>query len=184
MGGYSRNNMFGLRAEYVALLEGLIRFLIEAKDGSVLLIPHVLGDHGESDSKACRSVYESLHSAFPDRLTILRRNYSSNELKSIIGRCDLFFGSRMHACIAAASQCVPTVSLSYSDKFAGVMETLGADSQVADLRTMNKRQVLEVVRYAVEHRDNLRSQLQKRIPEVHAMALGIFGEIACSRIGG
>ena len=180
MGGYSRKNMFGLRTEYVALLEGLIRFLIAEKGGSVLLIPHVLGDKGESDSKACRSVYEGLHSAFPGRLAILERNYSSNELKSIIGRCDLFLGSRMHACIAAVSQCVPTVSLSYSDKFAGVMATFGASSQVADLRTMDKHQVLEIVRYAVDHCDDLRAQLERRIPDAHTKALELFGEIARS----
>jgi len=184
MGGYSRKNMFGLRADYVALIEELITYLIEEKGGSVLLIPHVLGDHGEGDSKACRGAYERLHSAFPGRLAILERKCNSNELKSIIGRCDLFLGSRMHACIAAASQCVPTVSLSYSEKFAGVMETLGVESLVADLRTMDERQVLEVVRFAVEHRDNLRAHLEKRIPDVHAKVLGIFGEIACAGLGG
>jgi len=180
MGGYNRKNMFGLRTEYVALIEKLITYLIDAKGGSVLLIPHVLGDHGEGDSKACRGVYEKLHSAFPDRLAILEHRCNSNELKSIIGRCDLFLGSRMHACIAAVSQCVPTMSLSYSDKFVGVMETLGVESLVADLRTMDERQVLEVARYAVEQRDNLRAKLEKRMPDVYAKSLGLFGEIASS----
>lgn len=180
MGGYSHKNMFGLREDYVELLEELITFLIEAKGGSVLLIPHVLGDQGEGDSKACRVVYEKLHSAFPSRLSILEHTCNSNELKSIIGRCDLFFGSRMHACIAAVSQCIPTVSLSYSEKFAGVMKTLGVESLVADLRTMDERQVLEIAQYAVEHRDNLRAQLEERIPDVHAKALGLFGAIASS----
>ena len=184
MGGYNRKNMFGLRANYVALMEELITFLIKTKDGSVLLIPHVSGDDGEGDSKACRGAYKRLHSEFPDRLAIVERKCTSNELKSIIGGCDLFLGSRMHACIAAVSQCVPTVCLSYSEKFAGVMETLGVESQVADLRTMDKRQVLEVARFAVEHRDNLRAQLEKRIPDVYEKVLGIFEEIACSDAGG
>lgn len=184
MGGYSGKNMFGLRADYVALIEELITYLIEAKGGSVLLIPHVLGHLGEGDSKACRAVYERLHLTFPNRLAILERGCNSNELKSIIGRCDLFIGSRMHACIAAVSQRVPTVSLSYSDKFAGVMETLGVESLVADLRTMNERQVLEVAQYAVVHRESLRAQLEKRLPDVYARVLGIFREIACSDAGG
>jgi hypothetical protein len=64
------------------------------------------------------------------------------------------------------------------------METLGVESLVADLRTMDERQVLEVVRFAVEHRDNLRAHLEKRIPDVHAKVLGIFGEIACAGLGG
>jgi colanic acid/amylovoran biosynthesis protein len=178
MGGYSRRNMFGLRADYVALVEQIITFLIKTKGGSVVLIPHVLGDHGEGDSGACQGVYESLHSAFPGRLAILERACNSNELKAVIGRCDLFIGSRMHACIAATTQCIPTVSLSYSEKFAGVMGTMGMESLVADLKTMDERQVLDVVQNAVEHRDELRSQLEHRIPKVRERALGVFGEIA------
>ena len=46
-------------------------------------------------------------------------------MKYLIGQCDFFVGSRMHSCIAAVSQCVPAVSIAYSDKFIGVMATLG-----------------------------------------------------------
>jgi hypothetical protein len=60
------------------------------------------------------------------------------------------------------------------------MKTLGVESLVADLRTMDERQVLEIAQYAVEHRDNLRAQLEERIPDVHAKALGLFGAIASS----
>jgi predicted ATP-dependent Lon-type protease len=60
------------------------------------------------------------------------------------------------------------------------MGTLGVESLVADLRTMDERQVLEVARYAVEQRRDLRAQLEKRIPDVYAKALEIFREISSS----
>jgi polysaccharide pyruvyl transferase WcaK-like protein len=47
----------------------------------------------------------------------------------------------MHACIAALSQGVPTLGLAYSDKFAGVFETVGLRSCVADLRTLRAEEI-------------------------------------------
>jgi polysaccharide pyruvyl transferase WcaK-like protein len=51
--------------------------------------------------------------------------------------CGFFIGSRMHACLAAISQCVPTVSIAYSSKFITVMKTFSMGHYVADPRTMN-----------------------------------------------
>ena len=47
--------------------------------------------------------------------------------KAVIGQCDFFIGSRMHACIAALSQGVPCVGVAYSMKFAGVFDTVGME---------------------------------------------------------
>ena len=40
-GGYSHNNMFGLKVEYSTFMFKLIQFLIEKRSAIVLLIPHV-----------------------------------------------------------------------------------------------------------------------------------------------
>jgi hypothetical protein len=64
------------------------------------------------------------------------------------------------------------------------MKSIGVDSLVADLRTMDERQVLEVAQYTVEHCDIIRAQLEKRIPDVRAKVLEIFGEIASSGASG
>ncbi len=40
-GGYNRKNMFGLRVDYKELIDAAIQFLIETKDATILLVPHV-----------------------------------------------------------------------------------------------------------------------------------------------
>jgi len=84
------------------------------------------GTGGECDSPVCDRGFEALRDKYPDRIGVVRGQYSPSEIKYIIGSCDFFIGARMHACIAALSQGIPAVAIAYSDKFTGVMQTVGA----------------------------------------------------------
>jgi len=180
MGGYQQNNQFGLRADYRLLTEKLIDHLICEKDATVLLVPHVFDEAGslESDQNVCETLYRTLKPRYNNRLYLARGKYDQSEVKYIIGLCDFFIGSRMHACIAALSQAVPTVPLAYSKKFIGVMETIGVESYVADPRTMDEREILSIVDRAWGERDNNRRHLEGKIPEVKTRILNLFKEVA------
>jgi polysaccharide pyruvyl transferase WcaK-like protein len=176
MGGYNRQNMFGLRVDYNELNRGITRLLLEQKNAIVLLVPHVVGTGLECDSPACEALYAELKDRYGDRVKMVSGDYNQSEIKYIIGQCDFFIGSRMHACIAAVSQCVPAVSIAYSDKFAGVMQTLGAELLVADARKRDQTEILRTVDQAFEGRREMRRQLELKIPHVRARVLGIFKE--------
>ena len=181
MGGYTQNNMFGLKEEYSHLVSELMEFLIEKKNADVLLIPHVFGTKGESDPPACEKIYEAFRTKYPGRIGWVRGRYDQSEIKHIIGRCDFFVGSRMHACIAALSQHVPAVAIAYSDKFSGVLETVGVESLVADARRMDAAEILGVVDRAIENRASLRSHLREKIPQVQKAVLGLFNDLQAAQ---
>ena len=65
---------------------------------------------------------------------IVDREYDQHEIKGVIGMCDFFVGSRMHACIGALSQGIPCVGVAYSMKFRGVFESVGVADWVVDSR--------------------------------------------------
>ncbi len=112
MGGYTQNNMFGLKDDYRQLVCGVIEHLIQ-KGAAVLLVPHVFGtkENPESDSAVCEQIYAGLKKKYQNRLYMVRGSHNQSEIKYIIGLCDFFIGSRMHACIAALSQSIPTVGI-------------------------------------------------------------------------
>lgn len=168
IGGYTRDNAFGLRAEYEKLIYDLIEFLIVRKNANVLLIPHVLGPEAgaESDSIACQQVYEVTQRAYSGHVGIVRGTYDQHEIKYIIGRCEFFIGSRMHACIAALSQNVPTVSIAYSDKFRGVLETIGVEALVADARSLNTGEIVEMIDRAYAERSAISRHLRAKMATV------------------
>jgi colanic acid/amylovoran biosynthesis protein len=179
MGGYSQNNQFGLKTDYKALVEKLIDHVIREKDARVVLIPHVFGaeNGSESDQSVCERLYSDLKFKYGDRLYLARGRYNQGEIKYIIGLSDFFIGSRMHACIAALSQGIPTVPVAYSKKFIGVMETIGVESYVADPRTMDENEILGIVDRTWTEKDVIRERLESKMPEVKARVLNLFKEI-------
>jgi polysaccharide pyruvyl transferase WcaK-like protein len=100
-----------------------------------------------------------------------------DEVKHIIGTCDFFIGSRMHACIGALSQSVPAVSIAYSDKFAGVMESIGVPDLVVDPRVKNEEQILRAVGRAFERRLLVRQELNARMPLVKQTIQGVLRDL-------
>lgn len=184
LGGYTQRNMFGLKADYNKLVVRLIEFLIQRRGATVLLVPHVLGSeegNSESDSVACKRIYQSLCGKFGDKIALVKGTYDQNEIKYIIGMCDFFVGSRMHACIAALSQSIPALAIAYSDKFVGVLQTLDIDSLVADARQLDEYSIVSVAARSFDQRSSIRQRLDRKIPLVKETVLNLFADIeSCS----
>jgi colanic acid/amylovoran biosynthesis protein len=179
-GGYSGRNDFGLKCDYRLLIDGIIKNIITDTKATIILVPHVFGEgeDTESDSTVCARLYERLKPLYGERLYLARGRYDQSEIKYLIGLCHFFIGSRMHACIAAISQNIPTVSIAYSQKFKGVMETVGVERHVADPRSMDQAEILALIGRALGERDGTQRQLQLKMPEVRGRVLGLFQEIA------
>ena len=101
-GGGKVETRASFRDNYETLVPKLIEFLLATRQSQVLLIPHVFGTTSESDSSACQRIYDELREHFPGRLGLASGSYDQHQIKHVIGSCDFFIGSRMHACIAAA----------------------------------------------------------------------------------
>jgi polysaccharide pyruvyl transferase WcaK-like protein len=177
MGGYDRNNMFSLNVDYTDLIRSLISYLIEEKRTGVLLIPHVFGAWQESDVAAVNRLYGELAGRYPAGLFAVQGAFDQHEIKYIIGRCDFFIGSRMHACIAALSQGIPAVGIAYSRKFDGVMKTVGVESLIADPRRSTKAEILRSIGRAFDEREKWAALLRGKMPEVVSTVLGLLREV-------
>jgi len=179
MGGYTQNNMFGLKVDYRKLVYDVIEHLVRQKDATVLLVPHVFGtkEDAESDSAVCELLYAELKQKYQNRLYVARGNYDQGGIKYIIGRCDLFIGSRMHACIAALSQNVPAVAIAYSNKFIGVLQTISAGSSVADPRELDSAEILAVIDRVFDQRASVERRLAETMPAVKKTVLQLFPAI-------
>jgi len=180
-GGYTRKNEFGLKADYRVLVEKMIDFLVREKSAAVALVPHVLtenlpGGPGEGDDAVCREIFTRLQSKYPGQIFFAGADFTSSQVKNVIAQCDFFTGSRMHACIAALSQGVPAVAISYSDKFVGVLETIGMTEAVADPRKLDENQILQIIGEAFDRRESSRRHLLTVIPEVQTKAIATLGD--------
>lgn len=95
--------------------------LADKKRIAYVLMPHDYRDHdGESDSALLRTF-----AATCDRtvdILALPNVRRADEVKQIVGYCDLTVTGRMHLAIASLGANVPSLSLSYADKFEGLYE--------------------------------------------------------------
>jgi colanic acid/amylovoran biosynthesis protein len=180
-GGYTGKNMFGLKADYPALVEKMIDSFIREKGASVALVSHVQTEQladgpGEGDDYVCRLLFERFKAKYPGQLFFAGADFNSGQVKHVIAQCDFFIGSRMHACIAALSQGVPAVAISYSDKFVGVLETIGMTDAVADPRQLDETRILQIISDAFDRREASHQHLLATIPEVKSQAIHTLGD--------
>jgi polysaccharide pyruvyl transferase WcaK-like protein len=173
-------NAFRLRENYAALMRDIIVFLVERKNCSVVLVPHVFGAGAESDVLAAQALRRTLPEAIARAVRFIPDELDQHAVKQVIGQFDLFIGSRMHACIAALSQGVPCVALAYSEKFAGVLESVAMDDLVIDLRATTRAHTLAIVDDTLSTLGAVRARLARQIPPVREAALGFFRELSPS----
>jgi polysaccharide pyruvyl transferase WcaK-like protein len=160
-GGYTRRNMFGLKLDYRAMLGRLVDALLKDDSVQILLVPHTFGpaDDVESDPQACREVRNALSAENQQRVHLVTYDYDQHEIKGVIGLCDFFVGSRMHSCIAALSQGIPTLGVAYSKKFKGVFESVDAGDWVIDGRTIDADAAVKDVLSYFRRRNEMRAAL-------------------------
>jgi colanic acid/amylovoran biosynthesis protein len=121
-GGFTKNNQFGLKVDYIKYNRYLIKELLSSGQYDIHLISHVIEDKPnarENDLRACRAI----NAEFPE-VIIAPAFKTPIEAKSYIYHMDVFIGARMHSTIAAFSSGVATIPFSYSRKFEGLFGSL------------------------------------------------------------
>ncbi|MFC1888627.1 polysaccharide pyruvyl transferase family protein [Thermodesulfobacteriota bacterium] len=174
IGGYTRKNMFGLRCDYPELVRHLLARLLDIAGIHVLLVPHTFGSAPQDDQGACRRAWEAVVPEVKDRVHLLTGEYDQNEIKAIIGRCDFFIGSRMHACIAALSQGIPSIGLAYSRKFLGVFDMVGMSNMVLDMRQMSAEELIERCLSQFEERQTVTESLSRSVADISSRLKSCF----------
>lgn len=179
IGGYTRNNMFGLLNTYEELMHKVAVLFAVTLNCNVVLVPHVNSNNSniESDVSAIERVYSSLPIRAKEQVFILQPGYNQSEIKGIIGYMDYFVGSRMHACIAAISQNIPTVGFAYSDKFIGIFESAGIRNNVIDLRNSDNDNTLTSLRLLYDEREKTKKILEGTIPGLKCKIRDMFKHV-------
>jgi polysaccharide pyruvyl transferase WcaK-like protein len=178
-GGLTRNNMFRLRLDYRRFVEKFVSVFLETTAAHILLIPHTYAYPGnvESDPDACESIQKGFDGDFPGRVHLLSGQYNPVEIKGIVSLCDFFIGSRMHSCIAALSQGIPTVGIAYSKKFMGVFESIDADDLVIDARKVDMQTAMDDLVRHFKTRASIRNRLKAKAEEVRREVRTAFDAI-------
>ena len=103
---------------------------------------------------------------------MIKGEYSPQELKGIIGLCDLFIGSRMHSTIASTSMLIPTVGIAYGHKMHGVLgEGLRQNKYIIDINELTYETLMSKTNYVWTHRKEICKDLKTRMPKIRDKCL-------------
>lgn len=156
-----------------------IDHITEKMNGRVIIIPHiVIPDDVKLYEKADdRELSNKLYTFVSNRkaVKVIRGNYTTEEIKGIIGQCDLFVSMRLHASVAAISQCIPTIPITYMAKFYGSMKMIGMEKWICN--TTNPEELIPKIEELWAHREEIKNELKMRV-EIEKKHALLNGELA------
>jgi len=143
--------------------------LIENLNVTIIMIPHVYSSYCD-DRVAINRIFQSVKNK--PKAKVIKNEYNSQELKGIIGQCDLFIGMRMHATIASTSTFVPTIGIAYSHKMQGIIgKMLGQEKYIINIKELDYEILISKIYDAWNNRAKIKEELKAKIPALKEKAL-------------
>jgi polysaccharide pyruvyl transferase WcaK-like protein len=159
---------YGFKANYQNILIHIMDYIMKNTNANIVLISHVMDKpgHFESDHGACLDIIKRVDKKYCNRIAVAPAKLNESQVKWLISNMDWFCGTRMHSTIAGLSSCVPTTTISYSDKAKGVFDSCGQLDCVIDPRCNSTEQAIEAIISNIKNSKNIKLSLQKTIPSV------------------
>lgn len=175
LGSPRARERFGLAADHQQAVTSLVRRFLECTDERIVLVPHVLGDGGESDLVACRRVRDDLAD---ERVQVLSGpGLDATTTKWVVSHMQWMTGARMHATIAALSTMTPVTGIAYSDKMRGVFAACGVADHVADARALATPDLVDALWEDYGRRGAIADALARHVPGIVQTAEAMFDDL-------
>jgi len=160
-----------VKGNYVNVISEVVNYLIKEKDCHILLIPNEIYPGRYDDVYVAKCVFSKIENK--SRVTILEKEFTARELKGMIGSCELLIASRYHSIIAALSQGVPVVAVSWQHKYPEVMKLVGLEKYVCDIKNLSFAETYKKINEAWENRETIRANILNRIPYIKEEVLNV-----------
>ena len=148
---------------YHALLANAADFIVERFDADVVLVPM---EPNKLDVRHSHAVIAQM--LRPQRATVLKGEYNSGQLLSLVGKFSFAVGMRLHFLIFAALQGVPFVALPYASKVEGFLAEMGLVTPPLDL--VNAGRLIAHIDKNWDARSELQKQIKRKLPVLQKRA--------------
>ena len=137
-------------------------YLIKNLNAFVVLIPNDIFPNTHDDVYVAKKIYKKINEK--EEVMLITEEYHANELKGIIGECDLLIGARYHSIVAALSMCIPTIAIAWHHKYHQVMGLVGQEKYVCDIETLNFTELQAMIDSLWKNRKKIRTEIASYIP--------------------
>jgi len=162
---YKRKNSEAINRSFAQVMARAIDAIVARYDCRVILFPHVIGPREFLDDRIMARRVRDLVEGKASVL-VVNEDLDPRLIKAMIGQCDAFIGCRMHSNIAALTMCVPTLAISYSVKYRGIMGMLGQQHRVIEIQNLDDEILVTKFDEIWQHRDSIRQELNAALNAV------------------
>jgi len=150
-------------SQYHSLLANAADFMVDRFDADVVFVPM---ERSVLDTQHSHAVIAKMLRA--QRASVLKGEYSSGQLLSLMGKFDFALGMRLHFLIFAALQGTPFVALPYAGKVSGFLEALNLPAPPLNL--VNPGRLIAHLDESWDRRRSLRTRIQESLPPLQERA--------------
>ena len=158
--------------DYVGQMIAFIERLRRAGK-KVLLVPHSVRTGTEkthnNDLPLCTRIAGLLVPG--EDVLFVDRELSSQQLRHLIGRCDLFVASRFHAMVSSLAMAVPTLVIGWSHKYREVLEMFELEEWAFGHDQLTPSHLWDRFEELSARRDEVQGLLDQHLPEVRSRSL-------------
>jgi colanic acid/amylovoran biosynthesis protein len=157
---------------YLNAIAGLADWLIEEKNATVVFASTCtdFAGYNMDDRVVASEVIRRMKCKTKNTCFVLEGDYRPQELVLIMGQMDLHVGTRMHSNILAMLGGTPSVAIGYEFKTLSMMESLGLEEYVVDIKEIDRDRIKEKVAEAILNIEDIKKQLKNKLPEIISRA--------------
>jgi polysaccharide pyruvyl transferase WcaK-like protein len=144
-------------------------YLIKNLNAFVILIPNDIFPNTHDDVYVAKKIYKRIDEK--EEVMLITEEYPANELKGIIGECDLLIGARYHSIVATLSMCIPTIAIAWHHKYHQVMGLVGQEKYVCDIETLSFSELQAMIDSLWKNRKKIRTEIASYIPFIKESVL-------------
>jgi len=159
---YSKHNV---------IIANIIDRLIDEFSAQIIFVPHCIGLGNELDDRVVANDIQKIIRN-KEKAKVIVNEYSPEELKGMIGQCDLFIGERLHSVVNAMSMRVPFISISNStDQRLGIVKMVNQENAIYYIEKLNESLLFNKIKEIWLNKDTIKQDLEIQIRDIEKKAM-------------
>ncbi|MFZ3069766.1 MAG: polysaccharide pyruvyl transferase family protein [Anaerolineaceae bacterium] len=151
---------------YYRTVTGVLEQFLTTYDAQVVVFNQVSGPtEAENDGMAAHEICLELQQKTLD-IVHIDEALPPALLKACYGQMDAFLASRLHSGIFSLGMGVPTLFIGYLSKTRGLLESIGLDQHVIDIKDLTQEKLWDKLRLIWSGRDQERKIIEAKLPEI------------------
>ena len=145
-------------------------YLINKRGYKVVLIPHSVRMNTtkthNNDLPLSNKIYDKLSIYGKQNCFFLNSEYSSQELRYVIGKLDFFIASRFHSMISSLAMKIPTIVIGWSHKYEEVLKEFRLEKFAFDYKLLDMAFLINRFEYLEENEKSIKELMNNNIERI------------------